>query len=109
MRCPRFKLPPRRPILWPNPLSTRPTWRLRRPCRASLPDGVRAALQRISAEVEKTCDYVGPRFAREVRAMAEPGAPYRPVYGEATPDEAAALAEDGIDVARIPWVPRADS
>jgi hypothetical protein len=31
------------------------------------------------------------------------------VYGEATPDEAAALAEDGIDVARIPWVPRADS
>jgi hypothetical protein len=76
---------------------------------ATLPDGVRAALQRIRAQVEKTCDYVGPHFAREVRAMAEPGAAYRPVYGEATPDEAAALVEDGIDVARIPWVPRADS
>jgi hypothetical protein len=41
--------------------------------------------------------------------MAEREEPPRPIYGEATPDEAAALAEDGIDVARIPWVPRADS
>ena len=75
----------------------------------ALPDGVRAALQRIRAEVEKHCEYVGPNFAREVRRMAEAVEPHRAVYGEATPDEAAALAEEGIDVARIPWVPRADS
>jgi hypothetical protein len=76
---------------------------------APLPDGVRAALQRIRAEVEKNCEYVGPQFAKEVRRMAEKTVPPRPVYGEATPAEAEALAEDGIDVTRIPWVPRADS
>jgi hypothetical protein len=74
-----------------------------------LPDGVRAALQRIRAEVEKKCEYVGPQFAKEVRRMAEKTVPSRPVYGEATPAEAESLAEDGIDVTRIPWVPRADS
>jgi hypothetical protein len=34
--------------------------------------------------------------------------PHRPIFGEATPDQAEALVEDGIDITRIPWVPRAD-
>jgi hypothetical protein len=79
------------------------------PTPPAMPDEMRAVLQRLRAEVEKRCDYVGPHFAREVRRMAEHDEPPRPIYGEATPDEAAALAEDGIEVARIPWVPRADS
>ncbi len=73
-----------------------------------MPDQVRAMLQRIRAEVEKTCDYVGPRFAATARRMHTGNEPPRPIYGEATPDEAEMLAEDGIDVARVPWVPRAD-
>ena len=32
----------------------------------------------------------------------------RGIYGEATDAEAEALLEDGIEVARIPWVPRSD-
>jgi hypothetical protein len=76
---------------------------------ASLPDEVRAVLQRVRAEVEATCDYVGPRFAAEARRIHGGEAADRHIFGEATPDEAAALADDGIDVARIPWVPRADS
>jgi hypothetical protein len=32
----------------------------------------------------------------------------RSIYGETTPDQAEALAEEGIEIARIPWVPRAD-
>jgi hypothetical protein len=32
----------------------------------------------------------------------------RGIYGETTPDEAEALAEEGIEVARMPWVPRAE-
>lgn len=79
------------------------------PTPPAIPDEMRAVLQRLRSEVEKRCEYVGPHFAREVRRMAEREEPPRPIYGEATPDEAAALAEDGIDVARIPWVPRADS
>ncbi len=74
----------------------------------ALPDQVRAVLQRIRAEVEQKCDYVGTRFADEARAMHNGDAERRSIYGETTPAQAEALAEDGIDVARIPWVPRAD-
>jgi hypothetical protein len=74
----------------------------------SVPDQMRAVLQRIRAEVEQKCDYVGPRFAEEARAIHEGTVPERPIYGEATEEQAEALAEDGINVARIPWVPRAD-
>jgi hypothetical protein len=74
-----------------------------------MPDQMRVVLQRLRAEVEQTCTYVGGNFAEEARRMHEGEKPPKPIYGEATPAEAEALAEDGIDVARIPWVPRADS
>ena len=73
-----------------------------------LPDEARAMLQRLRAEIEKNCDYVGDDFAEEARRIAKGDAEQRGIYGETTPDEAEALAEEGIGVARIPWVPRAD-
>jgi hypothetical protein len=73
-----------------------------------LPDQMRAMLQRMRAEVEKRCDYVGPSFAEEARKIHNGDAEPRGIYGEATPEQAEALADDGIEVARIPWVPRAD-
>ncbi len=76
---------------------------------AVLPDKVRAALQRLRAEVERNCSYVGPDFADEARRIHRGEAESRGIYGESTPEEAEALAEDGIEVARIPWLPRADS
>jgi hypothetical protein len=75
----------------------------------AMPDQVRAVLQRIRTEVEKTCEYVGPGFAETARQIHAGEAPRRPIYGEATREEAAALADDGIEVASVPWVPRADS
>jgi hypothetical protein len=73
-----------------------------------MPDQVRAVLQRLRAEVEKKCDYVGPDFAQEARLMHDGAKPARAIYGETTPEQAEALEEDGIAVSRIPWVPRAD-
>jgi len=73
-----------------------------------MPDQMRAMLQRVRAEIEKNCEYVGPRFATAARRIHDGADPPRPIYGEATPDEAEMLAEDGIEVGRIPWVPRAD-
>ncbi len=73
-----------------------------------MPDRVRAVLQRIRAEVEQRCDYVGSRFAEAARAMHDGEMPAKPIYGETTPEQAEALAEDGIEVTSIPWVPRAD-
>jgi hypothetical protein len=73
-----------------------------------MPDQVRAALQRIRAEVEQRCTYVGPRFADEARKMHRGESEAAGIYGETTPAESEALAEEGIEVGRIPWVPRAD-
>jgi hypothetical protein len=65
-------------------------------------------LQKLRAEVEKNCDYVGPELADEARKIHRGEAEERGIYGEATPDEAEALAEEGIELRQIPWVPRAD-
>lgn len=67
-----------------------------------------ALLQRIRAEVEKSCDYVGRDFAEEARKMHRGESDRRGIYGEASDSEAESLAEEGIQVARIPWVPPAD-
>ena len=76
---------------------------------AMLPDALRVALQKLRSEVEKHADYVGPGFADEARRIHNGEVAARPIYGEASEAQAEALAEDGIEVARIPWVPRADS
>lgn len=74
----------------------------------AMPDHMRATLQRMRAEVEKNCDYVGPGFADEARKIYRGESDKRGIYGEASSDEAEALADEGIHVSRIPWVPRAD-
>jgi hypothetical protein len=73
-----------------------------------LPSQMLAALQRMRAEVEKNCDYVGPAFADRARAMHRGDTEPKSIYGETTEEQAESLAEEGIAVSRIPWVPRAD-
>jgi hypothetical protein len=73
-----------------------------------LPAQMLAALQRMRAEVEKHCDYVGNAFADQARAMHRGEIEPKGIYGETTDDQAESLAEEGIAVAKIPWVPRAD-
>jgi hypothetical protein len=73
-----------------------------------LPAQMLAVLQRMRAEVEKNCDYVGPAFADQARAMHRGEAEPKPIYGETSEEQAESLADEGIAVAKIPWVPRAD-
>lgn len=73
-----------------------------------MPAQLRAMLQKLRAEVEKNCDYVGSDFADEARRMQRGDSERRGIFGEATDAEAEALQEEGIEVGRIPWVPRAD-
>ncbi len=73
-----------------------------------MPAHIRAMLQRLRSEVEKHCDYVGPAFAEEARKIHRGESDKRGIYGETTPSEAEALADEGIEVARMPWVPRAE-
>jgi hypothetical protein len=73
-----------------------------------MPDHMRAMLQRLRSEVERNCDYVGNGFADEARRIHRGESDRRGIYGEASSAETEALADEGIEVARIPWVPRAD-
>lgn len=74
-----------------------------------MPAQLRAILQKLRAEVEKSCDYVGPDFAEEARRMHRGETDRRGIFGEASDSDAEALREEGIEVARIPWVPPSDA
>lgn len=73
-----------------------------------MPAQVVALLQRMRQEIETNCDYVGPDFAREARRIHDGEVEARGIYGEASDEEAEALRDDGIEIARIPWVQRSD-
>ena len=63
------------------------------------------ALAALRAHVEKNSHYVGADFAREARAIHEGDAPDRLIHGEARPDDARALLEDGVPVMPLPFRP----
>jgi hypothetical protein len=94
------------PIVAPEPPA--PVASSEKTATVRLPAQMLAALQRMRAEVEKNCDYVGPEFADRARAMHRGEVEPKGIYGETTEEQAESLAEEGITVAKIPWVPRAD-
>ena len=73
-----------------------------------MPAQMVALLQRMRGEIEKNCDYVGGGFAEEARRIHHGEVAPRGIYGEATESEREALSDEGIEVGRIPWIPRAD-
>lgn len=70
---------------------------------------VRQALSELRDHVEKNADYVGDQFAEEARKIHYGETDKRNIYGEASPEEAKELVEEGVDVAMIPWLPRGDA
>lgn len=66
------------------------------------------ALQELRRHVEANCDYVGHAFPEEARRIHYGEAPARGIYGEASPEEAAALKDEGVEARRVPWLPRRD-
>ena len=79
-----------------------------RPPGPPMPAQLVALLQRMRAEVERNCDYVGPDFAEEARRIHRGESDARGIYGETTAEDAERLADEGIEVQSIPWVPPAD-
>lgn len=67
---------------------------------------IEAALAEMRRKIEENSDYVGLNFAAEARAMHEGKIDERAIHGEARPDEARALIEDGIPVAPLPFLPK---
>lgn len=69
-------------------------------------DEVQAAMQRLKKAVEENSDYVGTEFTSEARAIHEGEAPERSIYGEAKPEDAKKLLEDGVPVLPLPFLPK---
>jgi hypothetical protein len=67
------------------------------------------ALRELRENVERECDYVGSDFAEEARKIHYGEVEQRGIYGESSYEDAKALDEEGIEFARVPWVPRHDS
>lgn len=63
------------------------------------------AIAELRRKVEANSDYVGSNFASEARAMHQGETPERPIYGEAKPEEARALIEEGVPVTPLPFTP----
>ena len=55
--------------------------------------------------VEENAENVGDRFADEARKIHYEEAEHRGIYGQASPDEAKALIEEGITVHALPRLP----
>ncbi len=66
---------------------------------------VEKVLSELRRKVEENSDYVGTDFASEARKIHLGDAPERAIYGEAKPEEAQALVEDGVPVAPLPFIP----
>lgn len=76
---------------------------------ASKARAMREWVTNVRKDVEKNAEYVGEKFPNEARAIHYGDAKERQIYGEATLDDARDLIEEGIPVAPLPGLPRADS
>lgn len=70
-----------------------------------VPKEALALMRKLRDEVRAEAEYVGPRFAEEARRVHRETSSPRPIYGEATLDDAKSLIDDGIPVFPVPRLP----
>lgn len=66
---------------------------------------VRARLKELRAQLIKNADNVGKKFPEEARKMHYGEIEHRSIYGEASPEDAKALHEEGIEFHPLPVLP----
>lgn len=66
---------------------------------------LRAKIRELREHVVKNADPVGDRFAEEARKIHYGETEHRSIYGQATPEEAHELAEEGIEFHALPVLP----
>ena len=66
---------------------------------------LRAKLRELRDHIVKNADNVGERFPNEARKMHYGDIEHRPIYGEASPEEAKALIDEGVEVSPLPMLP----
>ena len=110
--APRLARTERRPSRRPPP--PRPATRRRAvPAPAKQPVAImspqerelRKKLKELREHITKNADYVGPRFPEQARKIHYGEIEHRSIYGEASPDEAKELHEEGIEFHPLPILP----
>ena len=66
---------------------------------------LRAKLKELREHVTKNADYVGTKFPEEARKMHYGEIEHRSIYGEASPQDAKELHEEGIEFHPLPVLP----
>jgi hypothetical protein len=66
---------------------------------------LRAKLRELRDHIVKNADNVGERFPVEARKMHYGDIEHRPIYGEASPEEARSLIDEGVEVSPLPVLP----
>jgi hypothetical protein len=66
---------------------------------------LRKKLKEIREHLTKNADYVGRKFPEEARKMHYGEIEHRSIYGEASPDQAKELHEEGIEFHPLPVLP----
>nr|WP_220790305.1 DUF1178 family protein [Gluconacetobacter takamatsuzukensis] len=74
----------------------------------AMPAALMAAMQRLRQHVEERCENVGDKFADEALKIHRGDGEQRGIYGRASEEDCDRLADEGIEIMAIPWVPRAD-
>ena len=70
---------------------------------------LQAAWMQLVRQVMANTEDVGERFAEEARKIHYGEVDPHGIYGEASTEESKELAEEGISVGRIPWLPTTDA
>ena len=65
----------------------------------------RSKLKELREHVTSNADYVGPQFAEEARKIHYGESEKRSIYGEASPQDAKALVDEGIEFHPLPILP----
>jgi len=66
---------------------------------------LRSKLKELREHLTKNADHVGSKFPEEARKMHYGETKHRSIYGEASPEEARRLAEEGIEFHPLPILP----
>jgi hypothetical protein len=66
---------------------------------------LRVKLKELRDHIVKNADNVGEKFPNEARKMHYGEIEHRPIYGEASPEEAKSLIDEGVEVSPLPVLP----
>ena len=74
------------------------------PSQASLGEAI-AQLRQLQRKIKSECRDVGTDFATEVRKMHYGDSEPENIFGHSSPEERESLADEGIDIVTLPWLP----